>query len=124
MPETAVLRRLPLPDDGVEIELLHPGGSVEQAAIGERRHPRAARWLGFAAAGTDGNIAEGAAGGPVTLAALAKVSGLVNVVVIEVTEFGLHAFAPRTWNDLVRPLFRRWIGFLGLLIVIVIDVWI
>lgn len=123
MPETAVLR-LPLPHHRVEIELLHAAGGVEQAAVGEGRHPRLARRLGLAAAGADGYVTEGAAGRPVALAALAEVPGLVDVVVVEVTEFGLHAFAPRAWDDLLRPLLRRRIGFLRWLEVVVILIWI
>lgn len=119
MPETAVLRRLPLPHYGVEIKLLHSGGSVKQTALGEGRHPRAAaRRLGFAAAGADRHIAESAAGGPVALAAFAEVSRLINVVIVEITEFSLHAFASGALNDLFRLVFGCWIGFVDGIVIL------
>ena len=60
--------------------------------------------LVLAAAGADGDVAHGAAGGPVALAVLAEVARLVDVVVVEVAELGVHAAAPRAWQDLVRLL--------------------
>ena len=65
------------------------------------------RRLVFSQPRTDGDVAESPAGGPVPLAAPTKVSGLINIVVVEVTKLGLRAFAPRTRDDLVRPLLSR-----------------
>lgn len=44
---------------------------------------------GFAAAATDGDVAEGAAVGPVTAAGLTEVTGLREVVVVVVAELGV-----------------------------------
>jgi len=57
--------------------------------------------LVLAATGPDGNVAHGAAGGPVALAVLAEVARLVDVVVVEVAELGVHAVAARAWQHLV-----------------------
>ncbi|KAJ0814362.1 hypothetical protein HanPSC8_Chr17g0784781 [Helianthus annuus] len=53
-----------------------------------------------------GHVAKSPTSCPVPLTPFAKVSRLINIVVVEVTEFCLHTFAPRTWHDLIRPLIR------------------
>jgi hypothetical protein len=42
-------------------------------------------------------IAHGTTSCPVPLAVLTKMSWLVNIVIIVITEFGVHAVAPRAW---------------------------
>lgn len=75
------------------------GGGVKHASFGQRR-------LVLAAACADGDVAEGPTGGPVAVAALTEVSRLINIVVVEVTEFGLHAFASGAGDYFLRrPLF-------------------
>ena len=66
-----------------------------------------ARGFGFSAAGSNRDITEGPTGGPIPLAALTEMAWLINIVIIEVTKFGVHAFASRTGDDLVRPFFCR-----------------
>lgn len=51
--------------------------------------------LVLAPARTNRHVAHCAAGGPVPLTASAEVTGLVDVVVVEVTEFCVEAFATR-----------------------------
>lgn len=53
---------------------------------------------GLSSSGTHRNVPDGAAGGPVSLAGFAEMARLIHVVIVEVTEFGVHAFAARTWN--------------------------
>lgn len=93
--KTAALRRSP--------PLLPTG----QGALGQRLRQLYARRLIFPAAGADRHVAESAAGGPVPLAAPTEVSGLINIIIVEVTKFSFHALAPRAWDDLVRPLLSR-----------------
>lgn len=57
--------------------------------------------LVFPAACSNCHASHGASSGPVPLATLAKVTWLINVVVVEVTEFCVHAGATRTWENLV-----------------------
>jgi len=57
--------------------------------------------LVLASAGPHGHVAHGAAGGPVPLAVLAEVARLVDVVVVEVAELGVHAVAARARQHLV-----------------------
>jgi len=57
--------------------------------------------LVLAASGPHGHVAHGAAGGPVPLAVLAEVARLVDVVVVEVAELGVHAVAARARQHLV-----------------------
>lgn len=108
MVETAVCRsQLPiLHHPMAKFKLLLPMGEAtfrRERAGDESR----ARWLVvLPATGSDGNVAEGPTGGPVALAALAEVPWLANIVVVEVTKLGFHAFAPGAWYDFVcRPLF-------------------
>jgi len=68
------------------------------------------QWFCFPTTGTNRNVPECATGGPVTVAAFAKVPRLISVVVVEVTELCLHALASRTCYDLVRTLLHRRIG--------------
>lgn len=77
------------------------GRAVVVVMVGDRE---GAQGTVLAAAGADGDVAHGAAGGPVALAVLAEVARLVDVVVVEVAELGVHAAAPRAWQDLVRLL--------------------
>jgi len=77
----------PLGPDPPRNHLLRPGR--------RRRHRLRRGGAVLPAAGSDGDIAEGAAGGPVAVAGLAEVAGLVDVVVVEVAELGLLALAPR-----------------------------
>jgi hypothetical protein len=65
------------------------------------------RWFGLPTTGADGNVPECTTGGPVTVAAFTKVSRLINVVVVEVTELCLHALASWTCYDLIRTLLGR-----------------
>jgi len=64
-----------------------------------------ARRFGLPATGAYGYVAEGSAGGPVPLAALAEMPWLINVVVVEVTKLGFHALASWTWYDPISSLF-------------------
>ncbi|CAL9204072.1 unnamed protein product [Musa hybrid cultivar] len=54
------------------------------------------------AAGSDGDVPEGAPGGPVAMAGLTEVPRLVDVVVVEVAKLGLLALAPGAWQRLLR----------------------
>jgi hypothetical protein len=75
--------------------------------------------LVLAAAGPNGHVPHGTAGGPVALAVLAEVARLVDVVVVEVAEFGVHAVATGARQHLVRLLLkvrlrrRALVGVLG-----------
>ena len=60
--------------------------------------------LVLASARANGNVAHCAPGRPVPLAAPAEVAGLVDVVVVVVAEFGVHAVAPGARDDFVRLL--------------------
>lgn len=56
---------------------------------------------GLAAAPADGDVAEGAALGPVAAAGLAEVAGLGEAVVVVIAEFGVGGGASRAiWGDL------------------------
>ena len=57
--------------------------------------------LVLAAAGTDWHVPHGSSGGPISLAMLAEVARLVDVVVVVVAELGVHAVASRAWKHLV-----------------------
>ena len=52
------------------------------------------------------HVAEGSAHGPVALALAAEVAGLVDAVVVIVTELGVHGLAARARKDLLRLLTR------------------
>lgn len=60
------------------------------------------RVLVLAAASTHRNIPHGSTSCPVSLAVLAEVSGLVHIIVVVVTEFGVHAITSRARKYLVR----------------------
>ncbi|KAG5380298.1 hypothetical protein IGI04_028140 [Brassica rapa subsp. trilocularis] len=56
----------------------------------------------LAAARANGDVSHGSTSCPVPLTVPAEVTWLAHVVVVVVTEFGVCAFAPRTWKYLVR----------------------
>ena len=56
------------------------------------------------AAGSHRNVPHGAASGPVPLAALAEMARLIDVVVIVVAEFRVHAVTARAGENFVRLL--------------------
>lgn len=57
--------------------------------------------FGFPAAASDGDVAEDAAFGPVSPAALAEVPRLREIIVIVITEFGVERITPRALQRLV-----------------------
>lgn len=65
--------------------------------------------LALAPTGPHGHVPHAPTGGPIPLAVLAKVAGLVDIVVVEVTKFGVHAFASRAREDFFG-FFRRVLG--------------
>lgn len=74
-------------------------GGIKHAAVGQGGR------LVFAATSADGDVAEGPTGRPVPLAAPAEVPRLINIVIVEVTKLGFHAFASGAWDYLLcRPL--------------------
>ncbi|MED6212957.1 hypothetical protein PIB30_088506 [Stylosanthes scabra] len=73
--------------------------------IVKRRHDTAAYWP--YGAGTNRDVSEGPSDGPVPLASFAKVSWMINDVVVEVTELGFHALVPWTRYDLIWLLLYR-----------------
>ena len=108
MPETT---HVPLLDhNAFEVKLVHPSWSIKQATLQEPGHTTTGR-LTFPATSSDGHVPQGSTGGPVPLATLAEVTRLVNIIIIEVTKFGLHALASWAWYDLFRPLFFLVITF-------------
>ena len=127
-------RDVPLFDEAIEVQMVHHLvvmlriGVIEAALGGQASAAVRRRGLGFAPAGPHRHVPEGPTGCPVPLAALAEVSRLVHVVVVEVTELGLHALASRARYDLFWPfhlyrlililtmlLMMMMINFLGLL---------
>jgi len=60
------------------------------------------RVLVLATASPYRHIPHSAARGPVPLAVLAEMARLVDIVIVVVAEFGVHAVASRTGEDLVR----------------------
>nr|GMD90689.1 hypothetical protein TorRG33x02_105600 [Ipomoea batatas] len=74
-------------------------GSELSGVKGVRNHYVAeigGRSFVLAAAGTHRHVPHGSAGGPVSLTVLAEVTGLVDIVVVVVTELGVLAITPRT----------------------------
>lgn len=57
--------------------------------------------LVLAPAGPHRHVPHSTTGSPVPLALLAEVARLVDVVVVEVAELGVHAAAPGAWQDFV-----------------------
>ena len=57
---------------------------------------------------THRHVSHGAPGGPVPLARFAEVTWLVHIIVVVVTELGVHAIAARTWKNFVW-FFQRFI---------------
>lgn len=63
---------------------------------------RGGRALRLAAASPDGDVSEDASLGPIAAAGLTEVSGLGEVVIVVVTEFGVEGVAARALECLVR----------------------
>ena len=63
----------------------------------------------LATTGPHRDVPHAPAGSPVPLAVLAEISGLVDVVVVEVTELGLRAAAVWAWEYLVWLLQGRFL---------------
>ena len=71
-------------------------------------------WLGTREGGVlvlaptrpDRHVPHGATSGPVPLTVLAEVARLVEIVVVKVTEFGVHAAASRAREDFIWLLWR------------------
>lgn len=114
MPETTMDSHAPLLNQHltIQLNLMDITWAIIQAPFWEPTKPSMAWWLGFTATGTNRNITKSPTCRPVSLAALAEVPRLVNIIVVEVTKFGLHALASRARYDLVRPLVRRRIFFI------------
>lgn len=117
MPGTVVGDQEPLlkQQPTIQLNLMHITWTIIQASFRKPTKSTTARRLIFPATSTNGNITKSPTCCPVSLAALAEMPRLVNVIVVEVTKFSLHALTSRAWDDLLRPLFRRWI-FLIILI--------
>lgn len=117
MAVTALSRRdRPLVNHTIQVKLVNHLRSIINAILWQTGQT-AARRFGFSSAGPNRYVPESPTGRPVPLAAFTKVSRLVNVVVVEVTKFSLHALASWAWYDLFWPLhLNRWIStFLGFL---------
>ncbi|KAF5468341.1 hypothetical protein F2P56_012499 [Juglans regia] len=83
--------------DGVRVHGLAGHGGRRRRGGGRRSTSGRARALGDALAGatTDGDVAKGAALGPIAAAGLAEVAGLGEVVVVVVAELGGGGTAAR-----------------------------
>uniref|UniRef100_A0A0A0KHV6 Uncharacterized protein n=1 Tax=Cucumis sativus TaxID=3659 RepID=A0A0A0KHV6_CUCSA len=73
--------------------------------------PAIRRRLGSSTTSSDGYVTERPTGRPVPLTTLAEMSRLINIVIVEVTEFGVHTLTSWTWNNLFRPLHLCFITF-------------
>lgn len=85
------------------------GGCGVCGAAGTRTRDGARAFGVLPAAPADGDVAEGAAVGPVAAARLAEVARLREVIVIVVTELGVGGVAPRA-AEVLR--LRRWRSYL------------
>ncbi|KAG7034644.1 Protein LIGHT-DEPENDENT SHORT HYPOCOTYLS 10, partial [Cucurbita argyrosperma subsp. argyrosperma] len=68
------------------------------------KRPAIGRRLGSPSSSSDGDIPERPTSSPVPLTTLTEMSGLINIVIVKVTEFGVHALTSWTRNNLFRPL--------------------
>eukprot|EP01018_Ginkgo_biloba_P011042 Gb_23467 [translate_table: standard] len=58
--------------------------------------------LTLSSASTDGNVPHASSGSPIPSTVLAEMSRLVNIVIVKITKFRLHATAPRTCHWFFR----------------------
>lgn len=80
------------------------------------------RILVLPATSTNGNIPHGPTSSPVSLAILAEVAGLIDIVIIVVAELGVHAITTRTRQYFVR-FFEVLIWWITCLTLVFFSLW-